>query len=133
MQGKDERRDEWLKLAYEQAPEAANAVLLTQAELQLDRKQYEQALATLRRIEENSRDHSHALALLGRLYFRLQDWSQLAELLPRLRKQNRVKQATLDEWSVRVHRENFDNAADGEAIIADLGLSQSGSSGCCGH
>jgi HemY protein len=119
LQGKDERRDEWLKLAYEQAPEAANAVLLTQAELQLDREQYEQALATLRRIEENSRDHSHALALLGRLYFRLQDWSQLANILPRLRKQNRVKQETLDEWSVRVHRENFEKAPDGETIIAE--------------
>lgn len=119
LQGKDERRDEWLKLAYEQAPEAANAVLLTQAELQLDREQYEQALATLRRIEENSRDHSHALALLGRLYFRLQDWAHLAELLPRLRKQNRVKQETLDEWSVRVHRENFEKAPDGETIIAE--------------
>ena len=119
LQGKDERRDEWLKLAYEQAPEAANAVLLTQAELQLDREQYEQALATLRRIEENSRDHSHALALLGRLYFRLQDWPHLADILPRLRKQKRVKQETLDEWSVRVHRENFDTAADGEAIIAE--------------
>jgi HemY protein len=118
LQGKDERRDEWLKLAYEQAPEAANAVLLTQAELQLDREQYEQALATLRRIEENSPDHSHALALLGRLYFRLQDWSQLANILPRLRKQNRVKQETLDEWSVRVHRENFEKAPDGETIIA---------------
>jgi len=119
LQGKDDRRDEWLKLAYEQAPEAANAVLLTQAELQLDREQYEQALATLRRIEENSRDHSYALALLGRLYFRLQDWSQLANILPRLRKQNRVKQETLDEWSVRVHRENFQNAPDGETIIAE--------------
>ncbi len=119
LQGKDERRDEWLKLAYEQAPEAANAVLLTQAELQLDREQYEQALATLRRIEENSRDHSHALALLGRLYFRLQDWSQLANILPRLRKQNRVKRETLDEWSVRVHRENFEKAPDGETIIAE--------------
>jgi len=119
LQGKDERRDEWLKLAYEQAPEAANAVLLTQAELQLDREQYEQALATLRRIEENSRDHSHALALLGRLYFRLQDWSQLANILPRLRKQNRVKPETLDEWSARVHRENFKNAPDGETITAE--------------
>ena len=36
LQGQDERRDDWLRLAYEQAPEAANAVLLTQAELQLD-------------------------------------------------------------------------------------------------
>jgi len=119
LQGKDERRDEWLKLAYEQTPEAANAVLLTQAELQLDREQYEQALATLRRLEENSRDHSHALALLGRLYFRLQDWAQLTEILPRLQKQGRVKQATLDEWTVRIHRENFVSAADGDAIVAE--------------
>ncbi|MDH3552069.1 MAG: heme biosynthesis protein HemY [Gammaproteobacteria bacterium] len=120
LQGKDERRDEWLKLAYEHTPEAANAVLLTQAELQLDREQYEQALATLRRIEENSRDHSHALALLGRLYFQLEDWAHLAEILPRLRKQNRVKQDTLDKWTVRVHCENLARAADGEAVIAEL-------------
>lgn len=119
LQGKDERRDEWLKLAYEQTPEAANAVLLTQAELQLDREQYEQALATLRRIEENSKDHSHALALLGRLYFRLKDWAQLAEILPRLQKQGRVKQETLDKWATRVHTENFENAADGETVIAE--------------
>lgn len=119
LQGKDDRRDEWLKLAYEQTPEAANAVLLTQAELQLDREQYEQALATLRRIEENSKDHSHALALLGRLYFRLKDWPNLAQILPRLEKQGRVKQETLDKWAVRVRTENFANAADGDAVIAE--------------
>ncbi|MDH3533350.1 MAG: hypothetical protein OEO82_10505, partial [Gammaproteobacteria bacterium] len=119
LQGKDERRDEWLKLAYEHTPEAANAVLLTQAELQLDREQYEQALATLRRLEENSRDHSHALALLGRLYFRLQDWGHLADILPRLQKQGRVKQETLDQWSVRVHTENFERADDSAAVIAE--------------
>jgi HemY protein len=119
LQGRDERRDEWLKLAYEHTPEAANAVLLTQAELQLDREQYEQALATLRRLEENSRDHSYALALLGRLYFRLQDWTQLAEILPRLRKQGRVKQDTLDKWTIRIHCERFKRAADGEAVIAE--------------
>lgn len=119
LQGKDARRDEWLKLAYEQAPEAANAVLLTQAEFQLDREQYEQALATLRRLEENSHDHSHALALLGRLYYRLQDWDHLAEILPRLLKQGRVKQEVLDKWAIRVHQENFEHAADGEAILAE--------------
>lgn len=119
LQGKDERRDEWLKLAYEHTPEASNAVLLTQAELQLDREQYEDALATLRRIEENSRDHSYALALLGRLYYRLEDWAQLAEILPRLQKQGRVKKEMLDTWTIRVHTENFGNAADGEAVIAE--------------
>jgi HemY protein len=119
LQGKDERRDEWLKLAYEHTPEASNAVLLTQAELQLDREQYEQALATLRRIEENSKDHSYALALLGRLYYRLKDWQHLAEILPRLQKHNRVKPEMLDKWTIRVHTENFRNAADGETIAAE--------------
>ena len=52
LQGLDERRDEWLKLAFEQTPEAANAVLLTQAEFHLDRGQPEQALATLRRLDQ---------------------------------------------------------------------------------
>lgn len=116
--GNDERRDDWLKQAFEQAPEAANAVLLTQAELQLDREQYEQALATLRRLEESSPNHSHALDLLGRLYFRLEDWSHLSDLLPKLRKRGRLDESTLDKWSERVYIEKLDQAVDGDAILA---------------
>ena len=112
LQGQDERRDEWLRLAYEETPEATNAVLLTQAELQLDREQYEHALATLKRIEENSRDHSYAAALLGRIYFRLEDWDSLAGILPRLQKHKRIKMETLDEWTRRVHLEMLGRAAD---------------------
>lgn len=120
LQGRDERRDDWLKLAYEETPEATNAVLLTQAEFQLDRGQYEQALATLCRIEENSPDQSYALALMGRVYFRLKDWSKLEALLPRLKKQRQIKKETLDEWTVIVHRERLNAAADGEAVIDAL-------------
>ena len=118
LQGQNDRRDEWLRLAYQQIPEAANAVLLTQAEFQLDQGQHEQALATLRRLDENSKDHGHALALMGRLYFRLQDWTALRELLPRIGKHAQVKPETLTEWTIRVHREQLDNAADGEALTA---------------
>lgn len=118
LQGHDERRDEWLRLAYEQTPEAANAVLLTQAEFQLDRGQNEQALATLRRLDENSRDHAHALALIGRLYFKLEDWDSLSELLPRLKKNNQLKPETLDTWQIRVHQEALRNAADSDAVAA---------------
>lgn len=116
LQGKDERRDEWLRLAYKETPEAANAVLLTQAEFQLDREQYEQALATLRRLEEGSKDHAHALALMGRLYFRLEDWAALGEILPRLRKNTQIKPGTLEKWTIRVHREALDKAADAEVL-----------------
>ena len=119
LQGQDERRDEWLKLAYEQTPEAANAVLLTQAELQLDREQYEQALATLRRLDENSKDHSYAIALLGRLYYRLEDWPHLAEILPRLKKHGRIDQETIDKWACRVYAENLARADSGDKVVAE--------------
>ena len=115
--GQDERRDRWLRQAYENLPEAANAVLLTQAELQLDQAQYEPALATLRQIEENSPNHSHALALLGRLYYRLEDWSHLSQILPKLRKYGRLDDATLTKWSLRVHQEHLESAADGETVM----------------
>ncbi len=118
LQGHDDRRDEWLRLAYQETPEAANAVLLTQAEFQLDRGNNEQALATLRRLDENSRDHAQALALLGRLYFKLQDWTSLAEMLPRLRKGGQLKPETLDMWTIRVHKEALDQAEDAAAVSA---------------
>jgi HemY protein len=116
LQGRDDRRDEWLRLAYQDAPEAANAVLLTQAEFQLDRGQNEQALATLRRLDENSKDHAHALSLLGRLYFELEDWDSLAELLPRLKKNSQLKPETLDTWMIRVRREALNRATDSDAV-----------------
>jgi len=116
LQGRDERRDEWLRLAYKETPEAANAVLLTQAEFQIDREQYEQALATLRRLEEDSKNHAHALALMGRLYFELEDWPALADILPRLGKSTQIKPEVLETWSIRVHKEALDRAADAEVL-----------------
>ena len=116
LQGHDDRRDEWLRLAFKETPEAANAVLLTQAEFQIDRGQNEQALATLRRVDENSRDHAHALSLLGRLYYELRDWTALADLLPRLKKNTQVGQERLDKWAIRIHREALNDAADSADI-----------------
>jgi len=117
LQRRDDRRDEWLKLAYQDTPEATNAVLLTQAEFQLDRGQHEQALATLRKIEEDSRDHSYALALLGRIYYRLNDWDNLRALLPRIQKHARIDKDTVEKWTLRVHREALNNTSDGETLV----------------
>ena len=91
-------------------------MLLTQAELQLDQKQYEQALATLRKLAENAPNHGRALALLGRLYYRLDDWEQLADLLPKLKKHGRLDAAIISDWSERVHCEKMRQAADGNTV-----------------
>ncbi len=84
LQGSNERRDDWLRLAYERLPEAETAVLLTQAELQLEHKEYERALATLSRIEESHPDHPLALELLVRTYGALEDWERVVALLPKI-------------------------------------------------
>jgi HemY protein len=89
LQGEHERRDTYLRMAYEQNPEALVAVLLTQAELQIAHKQLEQALATLRRLQELDPDHAFALKLLANLYRKLGDWASLRLLVAKLR-DNRV-------------------------------------------
>ncbi|MEM9402725.1 MAG: heme biosynthesis HemY N-terminal domain-containing protein [Pseudomonadota bacterium] len=118
LQGNVARRDEWLKLAYEDTPGAGNAVLLTQAELQIDSGQYEQAVATLRKLDENSHNHGYALVLLGKVYFNLGDWQNLADALPRIQKHGRISADKLNEWSLRVHSEALRGAAEPEEVTA---------------
>ncbi|MEJ2603875.1 MAG: heme biosynthesis HemY N-terminal domain-containing protein [Gammaproteobacteria bacterium] len=117
LQGNPERRDKWLRLAYEENPDAENAVLLTQAELQLAAGEYEKALATLRRLTEQEPNNPQALYLLGRLYRELEDWEHLRELLPRLRKQGRIPAETLDEWTREVHWRALEAAGDDPAAV----------------
>ena len=86
QQGAHERRDKYLRLAHEAAPEAETAIRLTQAELQLAHRQYEQALATLRVLAEQVPGHAYVLKLLARCYQQLKDWQNLRALIPGLKK-----------------------------------------------
>lgn len=120
LRGAPERRDNWLRMAYEQSPDEADAVLLTQAELQIADGQHEQALATLRRLDEHSPNQARGLALLAGLYAELSDWDSLRELLPRLTKRRAVDAATLDAWTIEAHRHALDTAPADAARIEAL-------------
>ncbi|MHB8424637.1 MAG: heme biosynthesis HemY N-terminal domain-containing protein [Gammaproteobacteria bacterium] len=96
MQGAHERRDTYLRRAYEQVPAAHLAVLLTQAELQIGHRQYEHALATLRHLQELDPNHAYGLKLLARLYKKLGDWMPLRALIPRLREFRAMPRAEID-------------------------------------
>jgi HemY protein len=100
MQGDRQRRDAWLNMACEQEPAATDAVLLTQAELQLEDGQFAEALASLNRVRERQPGHAQALKLLGDLHRRRNEWQPLAELLPLIRRHGNVAPAILDEWGV---------------------------------
>ncbi|MDH4022730.1 MAG: hypothetical protein OEV14_06365 [Gammaproteobacteria bacterium] len=100
MQGDRDRRDGWLRMACEHEPAARDAVLLTQAELQLEDGQYAEALASLNRVRERHPMHAQALKLLGELHYRRKEWQPLADLLPLLRRQGNMPAEMLDEWCV---------------------------------
>jgi HemY protein len=100
MQGDRERRDNWLRMAFEQDPDAANAVLLTQAELQLGDGQRELALASLNRILETQPRHPEALRLLARLRHAEQNWRALADLMPALRRLPSIPSTQVEAWTV---------------------------------
>ena len=81
-----DRRDAYLRAAVDAAPANAIAVLLTQAELQLDGNEVELALGTLKRLQELKPGHQYGLKLLARAYEQAGDIRNLEALLPRLRK-----------------------------------------------
>lgn len=103
MQGNRERRDGWLKMAYEQDDGARNVVLLTQAELQLAEGEHEQARASLNRIRDEVPNHPHALRLLAELHIADRDWPVVIELLPALRKTKNVPAAQIDAWAIQAN------------------------------
>ncbi|HEU4617607.1 MAG TPA: heme biosynthesis HemY N-terminal domain-containing protein [Gammaproteobacteria bacterium] len=89
-QGSRERRDEWLKSAYERMPKAETAILLMRAELQLEGGEHARALATLRRVERQAPGHPRALAMHARTCAELGEHRELAELLPKLGRRPRL-------------------------------------------
>jgi len=99
-QNAEDRRDTYLRLAHKAEPSANVAVGLTQAQLQLDNQQYEQALATLNELKLKNANHPFILKLLCRTYQQLQDWTSIIELLPILKKHNVFTSDQLDELEI---------------------------------
>ena len=83
----EDRRDGYLRLAHKAEPGAMVAIGLTQAQLQFDNSQFEQALATLTELNSKQPHHPFVLKLLSATYHRLQDWRAIMKLLPELKKQ----------------------------------------------
>ena len=82
--GAFDKRDEYLKTAADQAPGSDVAIGLTQAELHLSEKQFEQALATLTRLHSIDPTHASVLKLLHQAYQQAGDWEGIRKLIPSL-------------------------------------------------
>lgn len=112
-QGALDRRDRYLKLAYQSEPGSELATLLTQAELQISQGQHAQAVATLSRVRELAPGEPHALRLLVDLYRALHDWEQLGELLPEIEKQKIYPREEWEALALEVYAHLLTAAAEG--------------------
>jgi HemY protein len=79
--GAIQRRDHYLRLAHEDNPDAALAVGLTQAKLQLSQNQTEQAYATLKHLTTDKLGQDQVNALLLEAATELKEWPQALRLL----------------------------------------------------
>lgn len=102
-QGAIGRRDEWLRLAAESGGGPATAVLLTQAELQMDQGEHAEALATLKKLAVRAPNHPRGLLLSARAHRALGQWQDLEDLIPRLARAN----VAGDEELTAMQREAF--------------------------
>ena len=84
--GNIESRDDYLRLAYQNNPDASLAVGITQAELQLSQKQTEQALATLKDLQLKQPGQSQVKQLLLHTYTDMHDWQSVLDLIPAVEK-----------------------------------------------
>ncbi len=100
LQGKHDTRDNYLKAAHEASPEAALAIGVTQAKLQLDHMQTEQALATLTHLHSVAPRHDYVTLLLARTHLELKDWQALVEILPDVRRKKLIEESKLREMEL---------------------------------
>ncbi|HEY5703388.1 MAG TPA: heme biosynthesis HemY N-terminal domain-containing protein [Gammaproteobacteria bacterium] len=85
-EGRIDKRDHYISLAHADAPDSQVAIGLTQAELQINQKQTEQALATLMNLHEQEPDHGRVKLMLLKTYTELESWREVLALLPGLQK-----------------------------------------------
>jgi len=104
-QGNIEKRDEYLALAHKNAPQYNLAIGMTQAHLQHQAHQLEQALATLNDLRASAPKHRQVLKLLAQVYLELRDWTGLIELIPDLRQHYAMPVKEIEAVELQAHRE----------------------------
>ncbi len=111
--GDIDKRDQYLRHAYGAQPHAEIAVLLTQAELQMEQDQLTQALASLLRVQQLEAEQPRARALLVELHARLQDWAALYPLLLEIEKAELIPESRWLELAVQTQTALLTSAAAG--------------------
>lgn len=111
-----ERRDHYLRLAALNSPEHEFAVLLSQADLQRKRGEFEATKATALRLREKQPQHPFAIELLAESHAALREWALLRQLLLDTRTLQAIAPRRRDQLMSRALRELMQKAVDDAAL-----------------
>jgi len=103
--GDENKRDHYLSQASRSGQDGELAVGVTQAELQMESGQLEQALATAMHLHSVTPKNAHVLSLLQRLYERMSSWNELLVLLPELRRRKVLEEDAAEQLERRAYGE----------------------------
>jgi len=103
QQGHLQQRDQYLRLAQDQAGETAVIVGLSQAELQLKQRQTEQAYATLKNLHGKGASRDHANLMLLKASAQLEEWHGVLENLEQLRGTNLLPAAQIKAYQIAAY------------------------------
>ncbi len=124
--GEEQTTMDFLKKAQDLSSHGQLAVLLTQAKLQFERRQFESVLQTLTRAKGLAPEHPMVLYYLAKTYQALSDWKSLAALVPALNR-NQVGSASYrNDLELSLHRHwlsaliTQSKALTNESMIANL-------------
>ncbi len=116
-QNQHESCDELLDQARLAAPKAEVAVGIIQSQIEIERGQWQQALATLVRLRNKAPKNSYILKQLAHTYSQLKDWGSIVKLLPDLRKYQAYPDAQLQQLEQQVYlghlQKNLDSVSKG--------------------
>ncbi|MFB9886443.1 heme biosynthesis protein HemY [Balneatrix alpica] len=123
--GNNEQADKWLQQASQSTKGAGLAVGMTQAQLLLERGNYEKALATLLNLRKQAPKHPQILRQLKDCYLALKDWTALTELLSDLRRLQVLDHSSLQQleqlcWSERLSQAGNDASMSQEERIQQV-------------
>ncbi len=117
--GAYDKRDEYLKKAADQAPGSDVAIGLTQAELHLSEKQFEQALETLTRLHSIDPTHASVLKLLHQAYQQAGDWEGVRKLIPSLNNNKVLMEAEIKLLETEAFSKLLKQTA-GQGSVSDI-------------
>jgi HemY protein len=115
-----ERRDAYLAQAERQENDQPVARLITQAELLLDERRTQSALAVLRELEKHGRKHAHVLRLELKAQQQAKNWDQVPPLVAQLVKREALDPSQAEPLLVNAYGESLKRKAVEGQVLREL-------------